>query len=395
LPEARGERRLVWLVGAVAFVDTMFLAAIAPLLPGLAHELHLSKASAGLLTASYALGMIAGSLPGGMIVIRAGSRATVCAGLALMAGSTLAFALGQSAPVLVAARLVEGVGGAFSWAGGIAWIVAGSGPERRGRLMGVTMGAGVAGAVSGPVLGAVASAVGRPSAFIAVILVALGLIALAVGTADARSDSGQGALHLLRALRSGPVRLGSLLMIVPAVASGLLTVLAPLRLHQLGAGAGGIAAIFLLATALEAAVTPWVGRISDRRGRLAAAPFGLAWIGLLLLLFIVPGSVAGLGLLVVGVSVGAAAFWAPVMALLSEAAEAVQLDQALAAALMNITWAVGQVIGAAGGGALARSAGDGAPTAGVAALCLVVLVPLARHLCTMRKTRPVAPSPEG
>jgi hypothetical protein len=36
------ERRLVLVVSLVVFVDTMFYAVIAPLLPGLAHSLHLS-----------------------------------------------------------------------------------------------------------------------------------------------------------------------------------------------------------------------------------------------------------------------------------------------------------------------------------------------------------------
>ena len=59
------ERRLVLVIGAVVFVDTMFYAVIAPLLPGLVHELRLSKLSAGVMTASYALGTLLGSLPGG------------------------------------------------------------------------------------------------------------------------------------------------------------------------------------------------------------------------------------------------------------------------------------------------------------------------------------------
>ena len=42
------ELRLLFLVaGAIVFVDTMFYAAVAPLLPTLTRELHLSKASAG------------------------------------------------------------------------------------------------------------------------------------------------------------------------------------------------------------------------------------------------------------------------------------------------------------------------------------------------------------
>src|SRR5207302_827906 len=81
------ERRLVIVVGAVVFVDTMFYAAIAPLLPGLAHSLHLSKLSAGVMTAAYPLGTLAGALPGGVLAVRVGPKRTVYAGLALLAGS--------------------------------------------------------------------------------------------------------------------------------------------------------------------------------------------------------------------------------------------------------------------------------------------------------------------
>ena len=88
----RSNRRLVFVVGAVVFVDTLFYAVIAPLLPQLAHQLHLSKLSAGVMTASYPIGTLLGSLPGGALAVRAGARPTVCAGLALLACSTLAFA---------------------------------------------------------------------------------------------------------------------------------------------------------------------------------------------------------------------------------------------------------------------------------------------------------------
>jgi predicted MFS family arabinose efflux permease len=67
--------RLVLVVGAAVFIDTMFYAVIAPLLPALSHQLHLSKLSAGVLTASYPAGMLIGSFPGSALSVRWGPGA--------------------------------------------------------------------------------------------------------------------------------------------------------------------------------------------------------------------------------------------------------------------------------------------------------------------------------
>src|SRR5947209_7230320 len=150
------ERRLVLVVGAVMFVDTMFFAAIAPLLPSLAHELHLSKLSAGVMTAGYPFGTLVGSLPGGILAVRAGPKRTMIAGLALLGASTLAFGFLNSVAWLDAARILEGLGGACTWAGGLAWIVAEAPTERRGSLIGNALGAAIAGSLFGPVIGTAA-----------------------------------------------------------------------------------------------------------------------------------------------------------------------------------------------------------------------------------------------
>ena len=55
-------RNLALLVGAVVFLDTMFYAVIAPLLPQLTNQLHLSKLSAGVLTAAYPAGTLLAAL---------------------------------------------------------------------------------------------------------------------------------------------------------------------------------------------------------------------------------------------------------------------------------------------------------------------------------------------
>jgi predicted MFS family arabinose efflux permease len=377
-PSPHAERRLVIVISAVVFVDTMFYAVIAPLLPTLATELHLTKLSAGVMTAAYPVGTLLGSLPGGLLAARAGPRPTVMAGLALLASSTIAFAFLRSAPALDVARLVEGVGGACSWAGGIAWIAAETLPARRGALIGRVLAAAIGGALFGPVIGTLASAIGRAPAFSAVVVIALILIEACRRLPSAHVDARQGLGDVWSALSGRGVGFGMWLVALPAIASGALAVLAPLRLHELGAGAAAVGATFLVAAAAEAMVSPRVGSLSDRRGRLLPMRVGLILTTLLLVCFTLPGSVFALGLLVVAIDASLGAFWAPSMAMLSDAAEGQGLDQGLAAALMNLAWAAGQVLGSGGGGAIANAAGDALPMALTAALCVGTLAVIGR-----------------
>ena len=69
-------------------------------------------------------------------------------------------------------------------------------------------------------------------------------------------------------------------------------------------------------------------------------------------------------------------FWAPVMALVSDVADAQGIDQAHAAALMNLSWAAGQIVGSAGSGAAGKVFGNGVPTLTVTVLCVLTLLGL-------------------
>ena len=168
------------------------------------------------------------------------------------------------------------------------------------------------------------------------------------------------------------------LVTLPAIASGLLNVLGPLRLHELGATAVGIGATYVIATAVEAMVSPAIGRLSDRRGRWVPLRFGLAAATVVLVCFTLPSTPIAQAVVVVAIAVTLGAFWAPAMALLSEAADVSGLDQGLAAALMNLAWAGGQIVGSGGGGAVAKSAGDALPFVVTAGLCATTLIVLGR-----------------
>ena len=102
----------------------------------------------------------------------------------------------------------------------------------------------------------------------------------------------------------------------------------------------------------------------------------------MLLCFTVPGDPLALAGVIVVIVAALGVFWAPAMAMLSDAAATRGLDQGLAAALMNLAWACGQILGAGGGGAVAKAAGDTLPIAVLAALCAATLFGLADYVPT-------------
>lgn len=351
-------RRLLALVTAIVLVDMMFYAAITPLLPQYADDLDLSKSAAGVLAGSYAAGTLLGSLPGGWLASRLGVKPTVLAGQALLAVSSLTFGLAQDVAVLDAARFLQGVGGACSWAGALAWLMDAAPRDRRGELIGQALGAAILGALLGPALGAAAREVGTEPVFGAVALAAGGLAVWAHATpAPAPSGRREGS-GLRDALRRPAALAGMWLIALPALLFGAMSVLGPLRLDDLGAGALTIGAVFVVGGLLEAFVSARLGRMSDRRGRLPPVRLGLAASAAVVVLLPWPSSV---GLMVVLLVLAAAAFgtlWSPSMAMLSDEAERAGLHQALAFALVNLAWAAGQVTGSAAGAAVAEASSD-------------------------------------
>jgi MFS family permease len=372
-------RRLLAFVCLVVFVDTLFYAAITPILPELTDRYDLTKTAAGVLAAAYPAGTFVGALPGGWMAARVGVRPTVLLGLGLMVASSIAFAFADDIVVLDVARFIQGIGGAASWAGALGWLIGVAPREQRGQYIGTALAAAVAGALFGPVLGAAADVLGQEPVFGAVAVVGMAMIVWSLRMAAAQPEGDSRLKTLIGSLGDRRVVAGMWLTTLPGVLFGTVAVLGPLRLDELGAGTAAIAAAFLIAAAFEAVIAPLIGRLSDRRGRIVPSVIGVAGGGLIMAALPWPTSAWGLSVLIVCAGPLIGMLYTPAMAMLSDGAEAAGVAQGFAFALVNLAWATGQTAGAAGSARLADATGDRVPYLVLVGVCALTLIGLLRQ----------------
>jgi MFS family permease len=362
-------RRLLALASSIVLVETIFFAAVSPLLPGFAEELDLSKGESGLLVAMYALGGIVGAVPSAIVATRLGVKTTVVLGLVLVTATSVLFGIVDSYWLLDATRLAQGVAGALCWTGALAWIVDATPQERRGETIGIAMSAAIVGALLGPVVGGAASHFGRAPAFGGVAGLALALAIVALQTPSPPAEERQPLRLVLVALRERSVLAGMWLLTLPALLFGTLSVLGPLQLDRLGWSAVGVAATYAVAAVFEASLSPVIGRWSDRKGRLAPIRIGLVASTTVCLVIPWIGERWLLSAFVVLAGCAFGTFWSPAMAMLSDGWEGAGVGHALGFSLMNFAWAPGNVLGSAAGGGVAEAAGDVVAYGMLAALC--------------------------
>ncbi|HEV2093572.1 MAG TPA: MFS transporter [Rubrobacter sp.] len=374
-------RRLLALCCAIVLVDTIFYAALTPLVPYFNEQFGLSKSAVGLLGGAFGAGVLVGAAPGGYLASRAGVRPAALVGLALMSLTSVGFALADETWLLVLTRFVGGFGSALSWVAAFTWLVARAPEERRGELIGVMLSAAVGGALLGPAFGSVAAIVGLVPTF-AAVAVAGGVIALWAAVEPAPAPTGGGSLvGALRTVRRPALLTGLWFIGLSPLLFSALAVLVPLDLAAVGWGAAAVGTVFLVSAGFETVVHPLLGRWTDRSGYRPPVVAGLLLsMGILAVLAwaVNPWLVALLVVLAGG------AFNAPLVpgtALFSRGTDKAGLDQAVAFAITNFAWASGYAVGSPLGGFLADLGGDALSyffLMGVCALTLLVVRRVAR-----------------
>jgi MFS family permease len=146
----------------------------------------------------------------------------------------------------------------------------------------------------------------------------------------------------------------------------------------LGFGALAIGAVFLTSAVFESLNNLVVGRLTDRHGTLPPVLAGLAaaTVGAACLPW--PRNPYLLAVLLVSTGVTFGAFFTPGMTMLTHVSEDLGLDYGYTFALVNLAWAPGDTLGAAGGAALSHASSDAVPYLALSGICALTLAVLWR-----------------
>jgi MFS family permease len=348
-------RRLLILACICVFLEVTFFAVLTPLLPDYKDDFNLSEGGAGVLAGAFAAGAMIFALPAGWLASTVGPRVTLIAGLAGIAVFSPTFGWAENIYLLDASRFLQGAFGALMWAGAMSWVVLASPLERRGEMIGTVIAAAVVGELLGAPIGALAHEIGTGPVFSLVFFAALGLITLALTIPEPALQKAQPLREAARVVRRSNVPRTVIVLAGPSLAFGFLVVVAPLRMDDLGAGPWLIAGAFAAGSLVEALLGPFIGRLSDRVGRIGPYLIGTAVMATAITAIGVFNVLPVLAFAVVLCAFGAGLAFTPASTLVTDAATSSGLNQGYASGASNIAWGGGQVIGAVGGGFLAAA----------------------------------------
>lgn len=252
-------------------------------LPSVARGLHVSSGSTAIVLSAYFIAYALALLPAGSLVDRFGARRLALLGLGVFAIGAGAGAVAPTIGVLVATRVVQGVGAGLVSPAALAGAVSGFPPERRGSALGIWGASAGVSNLLGPVLGGLLTvALGWRADWWA--LVPLTLIA-AAGIVRSLPSAVHGE-ETKHPVLNGTVLAASLIAALTfAVMIGCFYLAEQYLQRAAGFSALGASAVLVVVALLVGAAAPLAGRLVDQHGeRLpTVAGFLAAAVGLVVL----------------------------------------------------------------------------------------------------------------
>ena len=391
-------RRTLLALYALILFGEIAWQSLVPLAPDLKESLGLDATRTGILLAATPLAIVAVSLPAGLATDRLGAAwLTIAATILCSAACIAQGALSDSFPALIACRIVFGLGFAFIWTAGIAWLTDAAGVEHRARTLSITLAlAGISSFVGPGFAGLLAERTGPGLPFtltgIALVVTALVLVGPARSGARETLESAPLRDWIGRTLGSRVAVAGLVTMTAGGLAMSAINLLVPLDLDARGIGSAGIGAVYA-ASACIFTVTSVVGA---RMGNRIASPvlggatlLGLAGLTVLPFLRDDPASIIAF---VLARAPFTALLFASAFAVALVGADDVGVGRGAMMGLLNLVWAAASFAGPPLAGALRDTAGRG--TAWIALTTMMAIAaPVGLRAARDRRGREVAVSP--
>jgi MFS family permease len=374
-PTELSDRRLRVSVYALALLSSLLQSAIAPLLPSYAHRYHLGGVQIAALLAGTAIAALVISLPAGALSDRFGARVLTLWSGWLIVVATVGQAFAPSFLFLLATRLVFGLGYGIVWTAALTWLARATGDET---TMAGTITASGAGCIVGPAFsGFIAQYFGLATPFVvaAILMVVVTVMLTSVHLEGANEIERTSVISSVRTAASDPRVLGATVAVALAGASSaLVTLLAPLELHQSGASEGSIGVAFSLAAVLFILGSAVTRRFGMRAVRLKT----VLGAGLVLALVMSPATLSTAPVLVLVMlcctSAVRSVLWAVGYPLGACGAKTAGVGLGVVMGLLNLVWALSSVVSPLVAGALVGPLGAQGTSAAAQVVLAAALV---------------------
>ncbi|MBV8431239.1 MAG: MFS transporter [Solirubrobacterales bacterium] len=286
-PVPPGAWRRLWACTAAAALLQLDGTVITVALPSVAHSLRVSNGSTAIVLSAYFVAYALALLPAGSLVDRFDARRLALLGLGLFAIGAGAGAVAPSIGVLVATRIVQGIGAGLVSPAALAGAVSGFPPERRGGALGIWGASAGISNLLGPVLGGVLTvALGWRADWWALVplalLAAAGILRFLPPTVHGEDTSHPVLNHtvVLASLVAG---------LTFAVMIGSFYLAEQYLQRAAGFSALGASAVLVVVALLVGVAAPIAGRLVDQYGERLPAVAGFLAAALGLLILGIPG----------------------------------------------------------------------------------------------------------
>ncbi len=147
------KRSALFIATLSSFINPFFGSATQIALPSIAEEFHMDAILLSWVATSYILATVVSLVPFGRLADIHGRKKIFFYGYILFTFSSLLCGLSTSGAMLIFFRVLQGIGSAMHFATGIAILISVYPPQQRGRVLGITVAAVYTGLSLGPFLG--------------------------------------------------------------------------------------------------------------------------------------------------------------------------------------------------------------------------------------------------